>query len=111
MISFADIEYPEKYKICLGYDLCWQDDSFYVDNINKGWDKIYKNLGRDSNIREIKDIYDNNVYTDDFLVGAAVWIESHYGGELFKIINASSGPTILGFSNEHIKKIKLKNLF
>lgn len=110
MFSYSIIKHPKKHKICLGIDLCWENnDKFYMESNNK--EQGNKNINTMSNIVEIKDIYNNPVYSSKSFIEVLNWIENISLMNKEMIINGSSGPTILGYNVEHILKIDLNKLY
>ncbi len=110
MVSYSIIKYPKKYKICLGIDLCWENnDKFYMESNNKEQGK--KNIDTMKEIITVNDIYDNEVFTSKSFLKVNNWIENISLMNKNMIINGSNGPSILGKRKEHILKIDLNQLY
>jgi hypothetical protein len=110
MLTYACIEYPEKEKYCLGFDLCWIDneDKYYIDGSFNERAKKNIEIGSeyDNRIDEGYDIYNNKVKTNSLFWLINLWMENFCKLQPKKVINASSGPTIFGINSDDIIKIK-----
>ena len=111
-LSYSIIEWPSKYKLILGADLCWQDeDRYYFQGLNVEQGKKNIEVAKCGfHIEHGKDIYGNDVRTNLSFWVVERWISNlcHLVPET--VINGSSGPTILGQSGIDIIKKPLKEL-